>query len=162
LRPRSWAVAFLAAGVLVLGVLQARFDMLSTLTHRGCRTTLCCEDCPSIRVSRVIDGDTLDSPAGRVRLFGVDTPERGERCYAQATELLRKLAGSSVRVEVGPRETDPNGRLLFYAYTRHGESIEERLIREGLGQAWTQDGQHRDLLVELEKQAQTSGSGCLW
>jgi endonuclease YncB( thermonuclease family) len=148
--------------LLVLGILEAQFNMLSSLTHWECHTTLCCEDCPTIHVSRVIGGDTLDSPAGRVRLFGVDAPERGQPCYAQATPRLRKLAGNSIRVEAGSRETDTAGRLLFYTYTRHGESIEERLIREGLAQAWSQDGQHRDLLVRLERQARTSGSGCLW
>jgi endonuclease YncB( thermonuclease family) len=146
----------------LFGILQARFDMLSGLIPRECQTTLCCEDCPSIRVLRVIDGDTLDSPTGRVRLFGVDTPERGRPCYTQATERLRKLAGSVIRVEVGPRKADSDGRLLFYVYTRRGENIEEMLIREGLGRAWTQDGQHRDLLVELERQARSNGSGCLW
>lgn len=145
-----------------MGVLQARFDLLSGLTRQECQTALCCKDCRSIRVSRVIDGDTFDSPTGRVRLFGVDTPERGQPCYTQASERLQELSGSSVRVEPGPRKSDPNGRRLFYIYTRHGESIEERLIREGLGRAWTLDGQHRDLLVQLERQAQTSGSGCLW
>jgi endonuclease YncB( thermonuclease family) len=162
LRPRSWAIALLAAGILALGILETRFDLLGTLTRQECQTTLCCEDCQSINVSRVIDGDTLDSPVGRVRLFGVDTPERGQPCYSQATERLRRLAGSSVRVDPGPRETDPNGRLLFYVYTRHGESIDEKLIREGLARAWTRDGQHRDLLVELERQARVAGSGCLW
>ena len=27
----------------------------------------------------------------------------------------------------------------------------EKLIREGLGEAWTRDGQHRDLPVDLER-----------
>jgi endonuclease YncB( thermonuclease family) len=48
-------------------------------------------------VERVIDGDTFDSPAshtdiapmGRIRLYGVDTPERGEECYEEAKERLR-------------------------------------------------------------------------
>lgn len=160
--PRSWAVALLAASILVLGVLQSRFDFLGSFTNQECQTTLCCQDCRTIGVSRVIDGDTFDSPVGRVRLFGVDTPERGQPCYSQATARLRSLAGGSVRVESGPRDTDPNGRLLFYVYARNGESIDEKLVREGLAQAWTRDGQHRDLLVELERQAQISGSGCLW
>ena len=41
-------------------------------------------------------------------------------------------------------------------------SIDETLIREGLGRAWTKDGQHRDLLLELEKEARRSRTGCLW
>ena len=46
-----------------------------------------------VQVVRVIDGDTLDILISdikyRVRLFGVDTPERRERCYEEATERTR-------------------------------------------------------------------------
>ena len=60
----------------------------------------------------MIDGDTFDSANGRIRIFGVDTPERGEPCYDEATQRLRELAGDSVRVEFGPREEDDYDRLL--------------------------------------------------
>ena len=153
----------LAAGALLtLGVLQLQFDLLGYVLSRECRTSLCCAHCPSVSVSRVIDGDTFDSPQGRVRLYGVDTPERNQDCYREAASRFGRLAGSSVRIEPGPRATDPFGRRLFYAYTRGGESIDERMVGEGLGRAWTADGQHRDLLVELERQAQQEGAGCLW
>ena len=143
------------------GVVQARLDLFGRWGEQECRTVLCCEECPAIRVSRVIDGDTFDSSAGRVRLFGVDTPERNERCYAEASRRLSRLAGKEVRVEAGPRSGDGN-RLLFYVYNRHGESIEERLVQEGLAQAWTRDGQHRDFLVGLDQTTRLSGTGCLW
>ena len=125
-------------------------------------TTLRCDDCPALPVERVIDGDTLDTSAGRVRLFGVDTPEWGERCFNRATRALEELAGGTVRVEVGPRLRDPNGRLLYYVYTEAGNSVDETLIREGLALAWTRDGQHRNFLYELEADARAAGTGCLW
>jgi len=125
-------------------------------------TTLGCIDCVEVEVDRVIDGDTLYTSRGRVRLFGVDTPERGEHCASQATKRLQQLAGDSVRLEDGPRATDSFGRILAYAYTSKGVSIDETLIREGLATAWTRDGQYRDLLVNLEQDARKQGSGCLW
>ena len=134
----------------------------STASISEYATGLKCPDCPTLAVSSVIDGDTFESPAGTVRLFGVDTPERGERCYRQAATGLRQLAGGTVRVESGPRTRDPGGRLLYYVYTMRGNSIDEILVREGLARAWTRDGQHRDALVRLERSAQRSGSGCLW
>ncbi|MBC8279565.1 MAG: thermonuclease family protein [Chloroflexi bacterium] len=116
-----------------------------------------------VEVNRVIDGDTLDTSRGRVRLFGVHTPERGERCASEATDRLRSLAGDSVRLEDGPRLADQFGRILAYAYsTEGGASIDETLIREGLATAWTEDGQYRDLLVNLEREARIHGTGCLW
>ena len=86
-----------------------------------------------------------------VRLFGVDTPERGEKCYGEATDRLRELAGGEVRVELGPRSRDRYGRLLYYVYTQDGDSIDEILVSEGLAKAWTRDGQHRDLLLSLDR-----------
>ena len=118
------------------------------------------------QVVRVIDGDTLDvlitGTKHRVRLFGVNTPERGERCYEAATERTRHLSGDMVRIESGPRSEDRYGRLLFYLYTRSGESIDATLIQEGLATAWTRDGQHRDVLVSLEQEARRKETGCLW
>ena len=72
--------------------------------------SLRCTDCTDEPVIRVIDGDTLDTTRGRVRLFGVDTPEHGERCAAEATDRLQELAGDSVQLEYGPRLTDQFGR----------------------------------------------------
>ena len=125
-------------------------------------TFLRCDDCEETRVSRVIDGDTLESPSGRVRLFGIDTPERGQPCASKATNRLSKLAGGSVRLEDGPRVTDQFGRRLAYVYTEDGLSIDEILVREGLAIAWTEDGQHRDYLVDLERATRDAESGCLW
>jgi endonuclease YncB( thermonuclease family) len=123
-------------------------------------TTLHCADCPAIPVYRVIDGDTFQSGDETVRLYGVDTPERGEPCYAAATDRLRKLAGESVRVESGPRAEDRFGRSLYYTYRMDGESIDEMLVREGLAQAWTRDGQHRDVLLAVESRAEEHERGC--
>ena len=126
------------------------------------QTMLRCIDCRTMSVQRVIDGDTFDTPSRRVRLFGVDTPERGKACFKEATNRLRSLAGSQVRVEPGPRAQDRGGRLLLYVYTESGNSIDEILIRDGLAVAWTRDGQHRGTLVSLAKEAQTMGTGCIW
>ena len=126
------------------------------------KSLLRCPGCPLLEVTRIIDGDTFESPRGKVRLFGADTPERGQRCYQSATKRLRELAGDAVRVQLGPRLVDPSGRLLYYVYTSAGESIDEALIREGFGRAWTRDGQHRDFLQQREIVAKVKDTGCLW
>ena len=126
------------------------------------KTSLRSLDCAEEQVIRVIDRDTLETTTGRVRLFGVDAPERGERCASEATDRLKELAGATVRLEDGPRLTDQFGRLLAYVYTEDGTSIDETLIREGLATAWTRDGQHRDRLVGLENDAKRKYAGCLW
>ena len=152
----------LVSALAVASVLLFLPSFIGSLFSRDCQTTLCCQACRTIAVSRVIDGDTFDSPMGRIRLYGVDTPELGRQCYREATVLLSKLAGSTARVEAGPRVHDRNGRLLYYLYTQNGDSVAERLIVAGLGRAWTGDGQHRDFLVGLEQQTRHLGDGCLW
>ena len=97
-----------------------------------------------------------------MRLFGVDTPERGENCHGSATAALKQLAGRQVRVELGPRALDPGGRFLYYVFTEAGNSIDEMLVQQGLAFAWTRDGQYRDHLVGLEQEARRTGAGCLW
>ena len=107
-----------------------------------------CLDCPLVEVTRIIDGDTFDSTTGTVRLFWVDTPKHGQRCYQKATLPLRKLAGTVVRVQRGSRNVDSYGRLLYYVYTPSEASIDEALIKGGLGKARRQDGQHRNYLYQ--------------
>ena len=43
-----------------------------------------------------------------------------------------------------------------------GESVDEMLVREGLAEAWTRDGQHRNVLVAAEKGTRRDKRGCLW
>jgi micrococcal nuclease len=120
----------------------------------------------SARVVRIVDGDTIeveiDGREDTVRLFGVDTAERGQRCFVEASARLQQLAGAEVRLRPDKRERDRYGRLLRYLYTPDGASIDAALVAEGLGRAWRQDGALRDAIVALEAQAQAAHEGCLW
>jgi micrococcal nuclease len=152
--PRFW---------LVLGLLSIAAALSCTASSYSADPTgISCTDCPLIPVDRVIDGDTFDSAPGRVRLYGVDAPERGDECFREATDRLQELAGDSVRVDLGPREMDEFNRVLAYVYTEAGDSVDETLVKEGLARAWTRDGQHRDALMALEREARQQGIGCLW
>jgi len=115
-----------------------------------------------VEVTGIVDGDTIDTSIGRVRFFGIDTPERGDVCFAEATDFTRLLVGRQVRLEDGPRLEDSFGRRLAYVYDPFGNSIDVQLVARGFATAWTRDGQHRDVLVELEANARSNGAGCLW
>lgn len=67
-------------------------------------------------VTRVIDGDTVELGNGEsVRVVGIDTPERGECGYAEATANLQRLAlGKRVRLGDSDEDRDRYGRLLRY------------------------------------------------
>ena len=157
-RKRNRMLSYRSMGLALIAILASIVACSATAED----TLLKCGDCEKIRVDRVIDGDTLDSRSGRVRLYGIDTPERGQPCASKATNRLSELAGGSVRLEDGPRPADRFGRRLAYVYTEDGLSIDEILVREGLAFAWTEDGQHRDFLVQLERTTRDAESGCLW
>ena len=81
---------------------------------------------------RVIDGDTIDIGDERIRLEGIDTPERGQRCRdaagreyhcgKAATEALRALIGSgTVRCEIEGR--GKYGRAIGICFTADGTDI---------------------------------------
>jgi micrococcal nuclease len=69
------------------------------------------------RVTNVVDGDTIDvAGAGRVRVIGIDTPERGACGYESATLAMAALVdGREVTLVPGAvDDADRYGRLLRY------------------------------------------------
>lgn len=83
------------------------------------------------RVTRVIDGDTVDvrrdGVVERVRLLGIDTPERDQCGYAAAKDLITELVtGREVTLVEGSRDDrDRYDRLLRYVeVTVDGEVVD--------------------------------------
>jgi endonuclease YncB( thermonuclease family) len=119
------------------------------------------------RVQDVIDGDTadvaIDGKLYRVRYYGIDTPERGQRCFREATDRNQQLVEIDANIYLlkDAREFDENGRLLAYVFLKDGTSVDATLIAEGYGEAWRRDGRYRDQLVALEAEAAAANRGCL-
>jgi endonuclease YncB( thermonuclease family) len=91
----------------------------------------------TVTVTDVIDGDTIDTTAGRVRLIGIDTPERGECNFGPATFQLRSQIsayGNTVVLIPVPAidDTDRYGRLLRYVDAPDGTDLGRNLIGSGL------------------------------
>jgi micrococcal nuclease len=117
-------------------------------------------------VQNIVDGDTIDVTINGVlwtiRYFGVDTPERGNRCFREATDRNDLLVGKTVLLLPDERDEDHFGRLLRYVFLDDGTSVDATLVAEGFGEAWRQDGRYRDQIVALEEGARASHRGCLW
>lgn len=75
----------------------------------------------------VVDGDTIRTSEGLVRIIGIDTPERGECGYfAAANEIEQVIAvGDPVILELpaGQNGRDRHGRPLRYVLTDTGIDI---------------------------------------
>jgi endonuclease YncB( thermonuclease family) len=86
-------------------------------------------------VTSIIDGDTIDTSAGTIRIIGIDTPERGECNFGPASSNATKLApvGSQVVLTAvtGKDDTDKYGRLLRYV-DAGGKDFGTEQIRSGL------------------------------
>jgi endonuclease YncB( thermonuclease family) len=67
---------------------------------------------------RWVDGDTAVTSEGRVRLLGMDTPERGQCGFGPASSYAARLAppGSTIELVAVPGDDDKDrfGRLLRY------------------------------------------------
>jgi micrococcal nuclease len=86
----------------------------------------------NVSVLRVIDGDTMEiSDGDRVRLLGIDAPERGDPLSGRATDRLRELiASGSVTLEIC-EDRDIYGRLLATVRAER-INVNRILLREGL------------------------------
>ena len=84
-------------------------------------------------VTHIVDGDTLDVSTGeRIRLIGIDTPERGQCGFGEAAAALAAMVdGREVVLVSGARDdTDRYGRLLRYVEV-DGVDANLEMIRSG-------------------------------
>lgn len=102
------------------------------------------EASPTAAALRVIDGDTFALGATRIRIADIDTPEIDGRCAyesalaARATARLEALLSAGpfeLRPLAGGRDEDSYGRKLRIV-TRHGQSLGDQLVAEGLARTW--------------------------
>jgi len=131
------------------------------------------------KVSRVVDGDTLDVVVGgqtyKVRIIGVDTPETVDpnspvMCYGKEasaeTQRLVDMAGGKVLLEKDVSETDRYGRLLRYVWLEHPDGrrmLNLELVKGGYAQVSTfpPDVKYVELFTQAMGEAREKSAG-LW
>lgn len=116
------------------------------------------------RVTRVIDGDTIDvllsSGRIRVRLHGIDAPERDQRWGSQSKSWLEQQLQDR-DVELEPVSQDRYDRLVAIVH-RDGTDINRELVRQGHAWAYRQYLRSADRkLCDLEHGARRAQRG-LW
>lgn len=115
-------------------------------------------------VYRVIDGDTIELQSGeRIRLIGINAPESGQKCYAEATSRLSSLVGAKeIRLERDVTDKDQYGRLLRYVFI-DGSFVNLLLVREGYANAYivSPDVKYSTNITQAEELAKQE-NGCLW
>lgn len=114
-------------------------------------------------VVKVVDGDTFDildaKVTTRIRLFGIDSPERGQAFNKRAKAFTDSLvAGKRVRIVV--RSKDRYGRTVGDAYLEDGTYVNATIVKAGYAWQFTQYSTD-DELARLERIARSSRRG-LW
>jgi micrococcal nuclease len=140
-----------------------------------------------IIVKRVVDGDTfeIDTPEKtKVRLLGIDTPEKYESAKLEkdadrsgqdkkTIQKLGKLAseyaknlleGKKVKLMPEPNyeDKDKYGRLLRYVYLEDGTLFNKKIIEDGYANAYTKfEISKLGEFIQAEKFARENNRG-LW
>lgn len=148
--------------------MRARAPMLAALAMLlATGPALACHDSTELEgVPRVVDGDTLHLPHHKVRLQGVDTPERHQRCRDAADAEYRcgQVAADALKALIGDRpvrceveaKRDRYGRAIGICYTAEGTDMNGWLVRQGLGLAYRK---YSDKYVAEEEAAQAERLG---
>ncbi|MCS7123687.1 MAG: thermonuclease family protein [Candidatus Aenigmarchaeota archaeon] len=115
------------------------------------------------RVIKILDGDTIILENGeKVRLIGIDAPEKNEKCYASAKSFLEEiLKDKNITLEKEWKERDNYNRLLRHVYL-DGTYINLMMIKYGLATYYPTQSKYSKILLEGEKKAKEMRIGCLW
>lgn len=130
-------------------------------------------DTQQVRVTRVVDGDTIEvSPqvvgTEDVSLIGVNTPEvfgiEAQRCGREASAFTTEaLGGQDVTLEFDVGRVDPHGRTLAYVWVPDldGELFNETLLRRGLARVLSVEPnvRYEDRFLAAEKKAKANDIG---
>jgi len=117
-----------------------------------------------VTVAKVIDGDTIELANGKkVRLLGIDAPEKGQKYYEEAKEKLIELVeGKEVVLESDVTNADKSGRLLRYVFV-DGLFVNLELVKMGLANAYivSPDVKYSNDFLKAEEIARENGIG-IW
>ncbi len=126
-----------------------------------------------VTVAYVVDGDTVELASGeRVRLIGIDTPERANAKKNTAAEpfadaatqkLIDLVENRQVKLREGRQPRDYYRRLLASLFLTDGTNVQEVLLRQGYGMAvsYPPNVSRLATYAEAEAQARRAGLG-IW
>lgn len=145
---------------------RSRIKAICILILAGLLWGACSEGLPDRfqgRVTWVNDGDTLivlhKGRKIRVRLYGIDAPEKEQPYARQSLKAAIRLAkGNTVTVE--RVDIDAYGRVVGWVTLPDGRMMNHEMVRAGLAWHFRRYSDSREL-AQLEKEARKAGQG-LW
>lgn len=120
---------------------------------------------PAAAADRVIDGDSLVIDGTKIRLQGIDAPEKRQACGSpawpcgkRATERLLELIRQGGGVTCRGAKRDRYKRLLATCTTQAGQDVARVLVAEGLALNYDRYGSK---YKDVERQAKAARRG-MW
>ena len=101
-------------------------------------------------VTRIIDGDTIETSIGTIRLKSINTPEKAQpkQHYEQAKNYLTLLQNQTITIEV--HSIDQYSRLLGYVYYQN-KNINQIILENGLAHLYLYNQETDSYSKQLEK-----------
>ncbi|MBM3415995.1 MAG: hypothetical protein FJY20_06025 [Bacteroidetes bacterium] len=115
------------------------------------------------QVVKIVDGDTYDilveRRTYRIRMNGIDAPERGQPYYQKAKDYLGSLCFQK-NIKVVKLEMDRHGRTIAESFLEDTINLSYEMVKAGY--AWHFRKYSNDqILADLENEARTKRIG-LW
>jgi micrococcal nuclease len=113
----------------------------------------------TIFVGRVIDGDTIETNESlKIRLKGINTPEKGSLGNDLATEYLEEVVLGNL-IEFESHGLDKYDRELGYLFVEN-ENVNAEILRRGLGMLYYyEEDKYFKKMSEAEEYARMNGLG---
>lgn len=111
------------------------------------------------QIIRIIDGDTIETTYGKIRLLGINTPEKNQPYYKQAKDYLEQYKNKNITIKTN--QQDQYNRHLAYVFYNN-QLLNQELIKKGLAHTYYYEkDQYYNQLKKAEQQAQQNQKG-IW
>lgn len=112
-------------------------------------------------LTNVVDGDTIDTNLGRVRLLGINTPEKKHAGYEEAKSFLEQFIGKEIILEKTIDDKDKYGRLLRYVFFQD-KFLNKEILSKGLAHFYSyNEDKYSQKLKSAEEKARNLNLG-IW
>lgn len=113
-------------------------------------------------VKKVIDGDTIETDIGIVRLLGINTPEKNKPLYQEAKDfLINEIENKSIELLRDHQDLDRYGRKLRYVFYNNS-LLNVEIIQRGLATTFIIENlKYKEKFINAEKFARANEIG-LW
>ncbi len=108
-------------------------------------------------VSRIIDGDTIETSNGTIRLLGINTPEKNMPYYQEAKDFLMQIENKTIEVLRDKEDEDKYDRRLRYVFYEN-RLMNIEILQEGLATSFMlEELKYEDKLRQAENYAKNNG-----